>query len=77
LNIIIIINIAYAPPQILLSWIVMATGGFEGRGILVTGGGSGIGAASARLLAAGGAAVVVADVREHLAREVATGLPGV
>jgi NAD(P)-dependent dehydrogenase (short-subunit alcohol dehydrogenase family) len=54
----------------------MPTGGFDGRRILVTGGGSGIGAASARLLAAGGATVAVADVREHLAREVATDLPG-
>jgi NAD(P)-dependent dehydrogenase (short-subunit alcohol dehydrogenase family) len=69
-------NTAGAPPIILLSWIVMAMGGFEGRRIIVTGGGSGIGAASARLLAAGGAAVAVADVREHLAREVAGDLAG-
>lgn len=49
---------------------------FEGRRILVTGGGSGIGAASARLLAAGGAAVAVADVRGHLAGAVAADLVG-
>jgi NAD(P)-dependent dehydrogenase (short-subunit alcohol dehydrogenase family) len=47
----------------------------DGRRILVTGGGSGIGAASARLLGSEGARVAVADVREYLAREVASVLP--
>ncbi|MDQ3251703.1 MAG: 3-hydroxyacyl-CoA dehydrogenase, partial [Actinomycetota bacterium] len=34
----------------------------RGRNFLVTGGGSGLGAATARMLAAGGANVVVADL---------------
>ncbi len=42
---------------------------FEGRRILVTGGGSGIGQASAIRLAAEGAAVFVADVNESGAQE--------
>ena len=45
-----------------------------GRAFLVTGAGSGLGAATARALAAAGASVVVADVNEgageHLAREI-------
>ena len=47
-----------------------------GRRILVTGGGSGIGAASAVRLAAEGASVMVADVREALATDVAKQISG-
>ena len=43
----------------------------SGRVAIVTGGGSGIGAASARLLADAGGAVIVGDIREDKAREVA------
>jgi meso-butanediol dehydrogenase / (S,S)-butanediol dehydrogenase / diacetyl reductase len=49
---------------------------FEGRVALVTGGGSGIGAATARLLAAGGARVVVVDLAEDAARAVADEVGG-
>jgi len=46
----------------------------DGRVAIVTGAGRGIGAASARALAALGAAVVVNDVDESAAREVADGI---
>lgn len=48
----------------------------EGKGALITGGGSGIGAGIARRFAAEGARVVVADINEAAAREVASGLDG-
>ncbi len=44
---------------------------FAGRVILVTGGGSGIGAACCRLFAAGGGSVVVADVDAPAAKSIA------
>lgn len=45
---------------------------FEGRTVLVTGGGSGMGRAIAARMAADGAHVVVADLREEAARAVAS-----
>jgi len=52
------------------------TGRFEGRVALVTGGASGIGAATAVRLAHEGARVMVADLNEGQGKEVAAGLPG-
>ncbi|HEX6310012.1 MAG TPA: glucose 1-dehydrogenase [Acidimicrobiia bacterium] len=49
--------------------------GLTGKVAIVTGGASGMGAASARRLAAEGAKVVVADLQEELAKEVAADLP--
>ena len=47
-----------------------------GASAIVTGGASGIGAASARLLAARGARVVVADLQEERGQELATEIGG-
>jgi 2-hydroxycyclohexanecarboxyl-CoA dehydrogenase len=50
---------------------------FEGKTALVTGGASGIGAATVRLLAAEGARVAIGDVNEDGAREIAGELDGI
>jgi 2-hydroxycyclohexanecarboxyl-CoA dehydrogenase len=49
---------------------------FEGRNAIVTGGASGIGAATCRRLAAEGARVAVCDINMELAHEVAADLDG-
>ena len=46
------------------------------KGALITGGASGIGAATARRLAGAGAKVVIADLNEPAAKSLATELPG-
>jgi NAD(P)-dependent dehydrogenase (short-subunit alcohol dehydrogenase family) len=48
--------------------------GLDGSAVVVTGAGSGIGAATARLLGAAGAAVVLVGRREALLRQVATAI---
>ena len=48
---------------------------FSGKSVLITGAGSGFGAAMARRFADEGASVIVADVDEAAARQVAEGLP--
>jgi meso-butanediol dehydrogenase/(S,S)-butanediol dehydrogenase/diacetyl reductase len=48
---------------------------FRGRVVVITGGGSGLGRHMARRFAAEGASVVVADVEEQAAREVAGEIP--
>jgi 2-hydroxycyclohexanecarboxyl-CoA dehydrogenase len=55
----------------------METQRFAGRIALVTGGASGIGAATCRSLAAEGATVVVADIDEPAAKEIAREIDGV
>ena len=49
---------------------------FEGKVALVTGGASGIGEATARRLASEGARLMIGDLNEGLAKEVAASLPG-
>ena len=49
---------------------------FSGKVVLVTGGGSGIGAATCRLLSKAGARVIVADRNKFGAEAVAADLPG-
>ena len=52
------------------------TGRLEGKVAIITGGASGIGAAAARLFAAEGARVVVADVQDDLGQAVAAAIDG-
>jgi len=54
----------------------LPTSYFAGRVVLVTGGGSGIGAAAARMMAHCGARVIVADIDPERARAVATEIDG-
>ncbi|MGB8046110.1 MAG: SDR family NAD(P)-dependent oxidoreductase, partial [Pseudolabrys sp.] len=49
----------------------------KGQGAIVTGGGSGLGAATARALAAAGAKVAIVDVNEKAAAEVADSIKGI
>ena len=49
---------------------------FDGRVALITGGAGGIGAATARLMAARGARIVIADIAAERARELAAEIPG-
>ncbi|OKK06199.1 oxidoreductase [Streptomyces sp. CB03234] len=49
---------------------------FDGYGVLITGAARGIGEATSRRLAAEGARVLIADIDEDLAREVAGTIPG-
>ncbi len=51
-------------------------GSFDGRTLLVTGGGSGMGAATARLFAERGGRVAVVDFRAEAAEKVAADIPG-
>jgi 3(or 17)beta-hydroxysteroid dehydrogenase len=55
----------------------MVTGRVSGKTALVTGGASGIGHATARLFAAEGASVIVADINESAGAEVAEEIDGV
>jgi NAD(P)-dependent dehydrogenase (short-subunit alcohol dehydrogenase family) len=54
----------------------MTLAGLDGKAAIVTGGGSGMGAATARRLSSEGARVAVVDVREDAAKEIAASLPG-
>jgi 3-oxoacyl-[acyl-carrier protein] reductase len=51
-------------------------GSFDGRVLLVTGGGSGMGAETARMFAERGGRVAVVDFRAEAAKEVAAEIPG-
>jgi len=53
----------------------MTLQGLEGKAAIVTGGGSGMGAATARRLSGEGVRVAVVDVREDAAKEIAASLP--